>query len=218
MSRNLKLSGALILAVLVFVTGAFIWSASRSDSSEAAAQPTGQGQVQRDNSYVLGEPADGGVTLVEFLDFECPSCGAFYPYIEQLREQYAGQVTFVARHFPLPGHSNAMNAALAVEAAAQQNQFEAMYSKMFQTQSQWGNSEQSQAPLFRTYAEELGLDLAEYDAAITDPASTERIQQDMEDGQNLGLQGTPSFFLNGEAYQPESMEEFEAAIDEALQK
>lgn len=65
--------------------------------------------------------------LVEFLDFECESCGALFPIVEQLRSDYAGEITYVVRYFPLPGHVNSMNAAVAAEAAAQQGEFEAMY-------------------------------------------------------------------------------------------
>ncbi|GLY15372.1 hypothetical protein Kisp01_23870 [Kineosporia sp. NBRC 101677] len=215
MSRNLKLSGALVAVVLLFVVSAFVWSASRSEPSQAATS-TGQGQVVRDTSHVLGEPGRTEVTLVEFLDFECPSCGAFHPYIEDLRQAYAGQVTFVVRQFPLPMHANAQNAARAAEAAADQGQFEAMYKRLFETQGQWGNGTADQAPLFRTYADELGLDLAEYDAAVKDPATQKRIDQDVQDGTDLGLQGTPSFFLNGEPFEPDSIEAFRAAIDQAL--
>ncbi|GAB3279533.1 DsbA family protein [Kineosporia babensis] len=215
MSRNLKLSGALIAVVVLFIGAAFIFSATRSEPSQAATQPTGNGQVQREDSHVLGEPGSSDVTLVEFLDFECPSCGAMYPFVEELRQTYAGQVTFVARHFPLPMHSNANDAALAAEAAAQQDQFEAMYSKLFQTQNAWGGQD-NQAATFRGYAEELGLDLAEYDAALADPATQERVDRDQKDGEDLQVPGTPTFFLNGKLLQPESAEEFTAAIDEAL--
>lgn len=165
---------------------------------------------------MLGEPGSTGVTLTEFLDFECPACGAFYPYVEELREDYAGQVTFVARHFPLPGHLNAMNAAVAVEAAAQQDKFEEMYAKMYQTQSTWGGQENDHSATFRGFAQELGLDLERYDQAVADPATEQRITEDKADGTGLGVEGTPTFFLNGEKLQPDSMEEFRAAIDEAL--
>ena len=215
MSRNLKLSGALVAVVLLFVVSAFVWSASRGEPSQAAAS-TGTGQVVRDTSHVLGKRGETEVTLVEFLDFECPSCGAFQPYIEDLRETYAGRVTFVVRQFPLPMHGNAQNAARAAEAAADQGQFEAMYKRLFETQGQWGNNSASQAPLFRTYAQELGLDLAEYDAAVRSTATQKRIDQDVEDGTNLGIQGTPSFFLDGEPFEPDGVEAFRTAIDQAL--
>ena len=173
-------------------------------------------QVVRDNSHRLPGATEAKATFVEFLDFECEACRAAYPVVEQVREEYAGRVTVVARYFPIPSHTNAMNAALAVEAAAQQGQFEAMYQRMYETQAEWGEQQESQAALFRTFAEDLGLDLAAYDAALADPATTERIQRDVDDGIALGVEATPTFFLDGEKITPESVEDLREAIDAAL--
>lgn len=90
------------------------------------------------------------VTLVEFLDFACEAYGAAYPFIEQLREQYDGEVTFAVRYFPLPSHKNANNAAYAVESAARQGKFEQMYKRPYDTQIEWGASQDSKAALFRS--------------------------------------------------------------------
>ncbi|WP_426183508.1 DsbA family protein [Microbacterium sp. TWP3-1-2b2] len=109
----------------------------------------------RANSHVLDSAGTDAPTLVEFLDFECEVCGMFYPVIEQLREEYAGEINYVVRYFPLPGHFNSMNAAVAAEAAAQQDQFEGMYARLFESQAQWGEQQVSRADLFRTFAEEL---------------------------------------------------------------
>jgi predicted DsbA family dithiol-disulfide isomerase len=99
----------------------------------------------------------------------------------------------VARYFPLPGHANALNAAVAAEAAAQQGAFEAMYQEMYETQTQWGEQQDSKATLFRSFAQELGLDMAAYDAAVADPATLERVLSDRDDGLALGVEGTPTF-------------------------
>jgi len=172
--------------------------------------------VVEENSHRLSVADDGKVTVVEFLDFECEVCGAVYPAIEQLREEYAGRVTFVVRYFPIPGHQNSMNAAIAVEAAAQQGQFEAMYSQMFDTQAQWGEQQVSQADLFRSFADELGLDLAEFDAAVADPETQERVQSDLDAGLALGVEGTPTFFVNNDQLTIESIDDLRAAFDQAL--
>jgi protein-disulfide isomerase len=172
--------------------------------------------VIEENSHRLDVADDGKVTVVEFLDFECEVCGAVYPAIEQLREEYAGRVTFVVRYFPIPGHQNSMNAAIAVEAAAQQGQFEAMYSQMFDTQAEWGEQQVSKADLFRSFADELGLDLAEYDAAVADPATQERVQTDFDAGLDLGVEGTPTFFVNNEKLTIESIDDLRGAFDQAL--
>lgn len=72
-----------------------------------------------------------------------------------------------------------------------------MAAKMFETQPQWGEKQDSQAQLFRAFAQELGLDLAKYDAAVADEKTIDRIREDVADGNALGVTGTPTFFLNG---------------------
>jgi protein-disulfide isomerase len=214
-STNLKISAGLV-AVFAMVVAVFA-IASRPPSDDAA--PAGQAAaapIVRENSHRLSTAPDGRVTLVEFLDFECESCRAAFPFVEELRKKYDRKVTFVARYYPLPAHKNSETSALAVEAAAQQGKFEAMYAKMYETQATWGEQQESQAPLFRSFAESLGLDLGAYDRAVADPATLQRIEQDKNDGTALGVQGTPTFFLNGTKIQPESTEEFQKLIDDAL--
>lgn len=212
MSLNLKISIALVTAFAVGV--AVLLGAGRA--GEGPGGGTADAPVVREDSHRLATAPDGRVTLVEFLDFECESCAAAYPFIEELRQQYEGRVTFVARYFPLPGHANAENAAVAVEAAAQQGRLEDMYHQMFETQAEWGERQDSQADVFRRFAEELGLNMAAYDAAVADPATLERVRQDREDGIALGVEGTPTFFLNGEKLDVSSADEFIERIDAAL--
>ncbi|MGH8965303.1 MAG: DsbA family protein [Actinomycetes bacterium] len=170
----------------------------------------------RENSHRLSTAADGRVTFVEFLDFECESCGAAYPAVEQLRSEYGDRVTFVARYFPVPSHLNAENAAVAVEAAARQGRFEAMYQRTFEAQRTWAEQQSSQAPLFRQFAADLGLDMAAYDGAVADPATLERVRADLRDGLAAGVQGTPTFFVNGRMLAPRSIDDLRAALDQAL--
>ena len=120
------------------------------------------------------------------------------------------------RYFPLPGHANSMTSALAAEAAAQQGRLEEMYHRLFETQPEWGERQDSQAPLFRSFAEEIGLDMDAYDEAVADPATQARVDSDVQDGIELGVQGTPTFFLNGEELTAQTVEEFWGAIDDAL--
>ncbi|SDG07404.1 Thioredoxin [Blastococcus aurantiacus] len=211
MSTNLKISAALVAAFVVAVA-VILGFNGREDAGTGEAGP----QVVRENSHRLSTAPDGEVTLVEFLDFECEACRAAYPFIEQLREEYDGRVTFVARYMPMPGHANGESAAVAVEAAAQQGGFEDMYHRMYETQPEWGEQQASQAPLFRTFAEDLGLDMAEYDEAVADPETLERVLQDRDEGLALGVEGTPTFFLDGEKVEVTSTDDFVELIDAAL--
>lgn len=208
---NIAVACALVIAVAIIVAIVSPRASAPLDNAAAAAAA-----VVDTTSHRLGATADGTVTLVEFLDFECEVCGAVYPHMEEIREEYAGRVTFVVRYFPMPGHKNSSNAAIAVEAAAQQNQFEAMYSKMFTTQPTWGESQESKAALFRSFAEELGLNLTEFDAAVADPATAHRVRFDFDAGRELGVQGTPTFFVNGQKIEISSVDDIRAALDAAL--
>ena len=199
--------------VLVIFGSIFVYQGLTNEDPSAASV---RAAVVRSDSHRLGTPGDGKVTLVEFLDFECESCGAAYPFVEQLREKYKGRVTFVARYFPIPSHRNAENAAHAVEAAARQDKFEQMYRRMFETQPEWGEQQDTKAPLFRSYAEDLGLDMDQYDEDVTSESVDRRVQKDVADGKTVGVSGTPTFFLNGKKLDVRSAEEFIAAIDEAL--
>ncbi|MDQ5974567.1 MAG: hypothetical protein QG661_1776 [Actinomycetota bacterium] len=223
-TRTATAVGVAVVAIGVIVALA-MWGSGTSPttSDNASVSPAAPADaadvapaVVRDSSHILGDPADGSVTLVEFLDFECESCKAMYPFVEALREEYSGRVRFVARYFPIPSHANAVNAALAVEAASQQGSFEDMYSRMYESQEQWGEQQDSKAGLFREWAQEFGLDLAAFDAAVADPANLERIELDRQDGLALGVEGTPTFFLNGVKIQPETGQEFVELIDAEL--
>jgi protein-disulfide isomerase len=127
-----------------------------------------------------------------------------------------GKVTFVLRYFSIPSHANATNAAHAVESAARQGKLEDMYRRMYDTQAAWGESQESKAALFRSYADELGLDMARYDVDVASPDVAARVQKDVDDGVCLGVTDTPSSYLNGERLAPSTTEEFVQAIDEAL--
>ncbi|QOT19999.1 thioredoxin domain-containing protein [Paenarthrobacter sp. YJN-5] len=201
----------------VLVTIGVIWYSvfSLTKPDPTAAAPAAEAQLVRDDSHRVTAPVTEKAQLVEFLDFECEACLAAQPLVEELKKEFGDRITFVNRYFPLPSHKNSANAALAVEAAAQQGKYEQMYAKMFETQSQWGEKTDSQAPLFRTFAQELGLDLAAYDTAVADDKTKERIKKDIADGTALGVKGTPTFFLNGEMLTLNSKEQFRQLLADA---
>ncbi|KGN41002.1 DSBA oxidoreductase [Knoellia aerolata DSM 18566] len=219
MKRNVIVSSLVIAAFVALVTAALTLgakTANPSDRADAAATGTATGKLVRDDSHRLGAAGTGKVVLVEFLDFECEACRAAYPLVEEMRATYAGKVDFVVRYFPIDSHANAVNSAVAVEAAAQQGKFEEMYKRMYDTQATWGEQQESKAPVFRGFADELGLDMAAYDKAVADKATLERVERDRQDGLDLGVQGTPTFFLNGKKLEPTSTQDFRDKIDAAL--
>ena len=174
--------------------------------------------VVRSDSHVLDEAGEGAPTLVEFLDFECEACGAAYPVVEDLRERYAGRINVVLRYFPLEGHVNSRNAAHAVEAAARQGKLEEMYSRMFATQAEWGDRQEDFSPLFREYADDLGLDMDRYDADVASPEVAARVERDVQDGLRAGVSGTPTFYLDGKRLEITSIQSFYDALYDSLER
>lgn len=211
MSKNLKISLFMVAAAIGL---AFVAASAGGDGGPVETAEGGEAEVLvRPDSHVLSE-GSSDVTFVEFLDFECEACGAAYPAVEQLRERYGDEVTFVVRHFPLHGNSEA--AARAAEAAAAQGEFEAMYQRLFEAQAEWSHSDTSQEDVFFGYAEDLGLDMEEFRAVYDDPATLEKIERDQADGKALGVTGTPTFFLDGEKLEVQSFQEVVDRIDEAV--
>lgn len=219
LSTSMKSLIIAVPAVLIIAALAISMSlASRPVPVPVPHTSAGVPETVAENSHVVDEVGDDAPTLVEFLDFECEACGALYPYIEDVREHYDGKINYVVRYFPLGGHFNSMNAAVAVEAAAQQGKFEEMFHEMLQSQADWGEKQTSEAPRFRGYAEKLGLDMAAYDAAIADPATEARVQEDLDAGTALGVTGTPTFFLDGKQLSLTTPDDLPDAIDASLAK
>lgn len=209
---------AFAVITLAIAAGVYLSVRDRDAPAVAQSQVEDVGQLVRDNSHRLNSVPGSDVNFVEFLDFECEACRAAFPLVEQLRSEYGDRVNFVVRYFPIPSHFNAERAARAVEAAAQQGKFEPMYKKMFETQSQWGEQQTPADATFRGFADELGIDMLAFDAAYNDPATLERVNVDVADGEALGVQGTPTIFLDGEEVKFRTYEDLSAAVDQALTK
>ncbi|MFX4287738.1 DsbA family protein [Janibacter sp. G349] len=213
MSKSLKLSMAMIVAVLVALVAAVTFSRAGEEAAPTGSGSGASAPLVRDDSPRLtsGKKA----VFVEYLDFECEACGAAHPVMTDLREKYGNDVTFVVRYLPL--HGNSMNAALAAEAAREQDKFEEMHDKLFETQAEWSHSESSKEKTFEGYAQELGLDMKQYRASLKDPAAAKRIEQSTKDAQTLGVTGTPTFFLDGKKIEPTTIADFETKLDAAIE-
>ncbi|WP_192772541.1 DsbA family protein [Plantactinospora soyae] len=214
MDTNLKVTLSLVAIAIAVL--AVVLVVNRDGGDDVPASEVAQ-TVVRPDSHRLSSAADGKVTVVEFLDFECEACGAAYPGVERLRAEYGDRVTYVVRYFPIASHPNAFNSAHAAEAAARQGKFEQMYVKLFDNQTAWGHKEQSQVETFVGYAGELGLDVERFRADIASPEVDARVRADAEDGQRVGVQGTPTFFVNGARYEQQpTYEALKKTIDDAL--
>lgn len=215
MTRGVRISAALVAAFLAILAAILLITRSDAEPELEPGTSVASALVRPDSRHLTSVP-DSQVDFVEFLDFECEACASVHPAIEELRAEYGDRVNFVVRYFPMPGHYNGERAARAVEAAAQQGQFEQMYQLMFQTQQQWGEQRTPMDDVFRGFAADLGLDLAVFDAAYNNPTTVERIRADIADGKALGVRGTPTFFLNGQMIEPTSYQDLTNAFDAAL--
>jgi protein-disulfide isomerase len=150
------------------------------------------------------------VTVVEFTDFQCPSCAAAHPVLDRLVAESGGRVRLVVRDFPLAQHENAFKAAEAAEAAREQGKYWEYVDVLFRNQSALG------AEQLKQYASALGLDRAKFDAALDSGKFAEQVRRDVLDGQKLGISGTPTIFVNGRRQRETSYESLKAAVDQAL--
>lgn len=165
--------------------------------------------------HVRGNP-EASVTLVEYSDFQCPACGQFESHVSEILSTYGDQIRFEYRHFPLITiHQQAVPAAQAAEAAGQQGKFWEMHDKLFENQQIWSRASNPYT-YFVTYAEEIGLDMDTFKRHYKSSLIKDRIDESFRSARELGLSGTPSFYLNDERMEIESFEDFYAQIEAAV--
>jgi protein-disulfide isomerase len=140
-------------------------------------------------------PATAAVTLVQYGDYECPYTRLSTTIVRAIQQQLGDQLRFVFRNFPLTEiHPHALHAAIAAEAAAVQGKFWQMHDYIFHHQHTLEDADLEQ------FAEAVGLDLQQYGRALAEQRALARIEEDVEGGERSGVQGTPTFFINGALY------------------
>lgn len=154
--------------------------------------------------------ATAAVTIVEFTDFQCPSCAAMHPVIEEVLKSYGNKVRLVVRDFPLLQHTNARKAAEAANAAHAQGKFFEYAALLYKRQ------DALDVPSLKKYATELGLNRAQFDAALDSGKYADEVKKDLSDGEMYGVESTPTIFVNGVALEALSAEALRAAIDRGL--
>ncbi|HVZ87802.1 MAG TPA: thioredoxin domain-containing protein [Polyangia bacterium] len=156
-------------------------------------------------------PASAPVTVVAFSDFQCPFCGRAVPTVRQLETDYAGKIRIAFKQFPLPFHDKAHLAAEAALAANAQGKFWQMHDKMF------ANQQALDRASLEKYAQELGLDMAKFKAALDSGKYRDKVDAEDKEGAAAGVTGTPTFFINGtRLVGAQPAEAFKAVIDKEL--
>ncbi|MGI4834576.1 MAG: DsbA family protein [Janthinobacterium lividum] len=147
-----------------------------------------------DHDHTQGA-AQAPLQLVEYGDYQCSYCGQAYPAVQAAQQALGDKLAFVFRNFPLTEvHPHAQQAALAAEAAAQQGKFWQMHDALYEHQNQLDDAH------LLGFAQQLGLDVNKFKQDLRAPATASKVEADFESGVRSGVNGTPSFFVNGQKF------------------
>ncbi len=204
-----------IFLVIAGVIGGLIWIGESQDGSLPQPSPI-SGEISA-LDHVRGSQT-ASVTILEYADFQCPSCKAYAPVLDSLLTQYPDDVRVVYRYFPLQSiHPNANLASQAAEAAGLQGKFWEMHDILFERQNDWSRLTNPH-DVFTTYAEELGLNTEQFKTDLDSREVKNRVNADYRSGLSAGIHGTPSFFMNGTPLEsPRGLEAFQVIIDDQLE-
>lgn len=163
----------------------------------------------------LRGPANAPVMLIEYGDFQCPACEAYEPVLEKLEADASTTFKIVFRNYPLPQHPNALPAAYAAEAAGLQGKYWEMHDLLFNNHTDWTELSDPTS-IFVGYATSIGLDVNKFKTDMTSDAVKARVQRDLDEGTKIGINYTPTFFLNGKIISnPQGYDQFLAILQNA---
>ena len=213
-TRSRAVKSLVLWVVVVIILGVSVWGILK-----IAKAP------KKDMSIILNTISDtdwtdgnkqAKVILVEYSDFQCPACAAYYPVVKEVVKEYGDRIEFVYRHFPLSQHKNALPAAYASEAAGKQNKFWEMHDVLFEKQTEW-ESETNPTDLFSKYAESMGLNVDQFKTDMNSSEVRNKVESDLNGGNAANIDHTPTFFINGkEISNPQSIQVFKDDLDQAL--
>jgi protein-disulfide isomerase len=210
-----------LLAAVAVGGGAFLWYQAGRESA-GTPPPGGPAPVVASDGfrgYTLGSDS-APVEVTEYSDFECPFCAQFATVqMPVIREQLiaTGKVRWRYRDFPLPTHRSSRLASFAALCAGEQGKFWEMHDRLF-FHHQWAQTGKNPRGLFRDFAKAIGLDPARYDACMDAQRYAGRIQASLEEGTALGVNATPTFFVNGRRHAGRSTSDvFKAVVDSITQ-
>jgi formate-nitrite transporter family protein len=217
MKRYLPFIIVVVVALATIGSGAMLYRAKRPQVLSISENKM-LGKSDAESAHIRGNP-DAPVTLEEYGDFQCPPCGMFAAFLGQLEKEYDSRLRVVFRNFPLSVHEHAREAALAAEAAGLQGRFWEMHDVLYREQEAW-----SKAPnvreLFESYAGTIGLDLDRFRKDMDGEKAKARVDADRQRGESLGIQITPTLFINNQPLDPKDKnpEGIRAEINAALEK
>jgi protein-disulfide isomerase len=213
MKRYLPFVIVVVVGLITVGSGIALYRAKRPDVLTITS--TGSGKPG-EPIHVRG-PADAAVTLEEYGDFECPPCGMLAGPIKQLEKDYGSRLRVIFHNFPLITHQHARDAACAAEAAGLQGKFWEMHDAIYREQREWSKAKDPRL-LFNAYAGIIGLDVERFKRDMNSDNVKERVASDQKHGASLGVQTTPTIFLNNRAVEPASLapDKLREAVDAAV--
>lgn len=181
---------------------------------DLAGSSSGLANVDHPSSFRIG-PDTARVKVVEFSDYQCPACKSIAPHVKTMIATYGDRIQFVYRHYPLPQHKNALRASVAAEGAGAQGKFWRMHDRLFEMQEAWA-SLADPTEYFLLLGREALVEVDPLREAIKKQAAFAKIQGDIADGNRVGIQGTPTFFVNGRRLEMRQPKDLDDAITREL--
>jgi len=189
----------IVLGLVIFAAVALSSDDKAQDTgSEKTTQASGEDLIKLQSGYSQG-PDGAKVTVVEFGDYQCPACANVHPTLKnELLPAYTNKIKFVFKNYPINSiHKRANISALAAEAAGAQGKYWEMHDILYEKQNDWVNAKDPKDN-FIQYARELGLDLAKFESDVNNATYQKNIDDDTKLGEKLKVEGTPSFYINGQ--------------------
>lgn len=220
-----------IVVVVALFGGLIAWNRISNPPIDISAINTADIVQPSPENGLIGDHTKGGentkVTFIEYASFQCPGCAASSSQVSSLMDKYGDEITFVFRHFPLPGQTNSKAAAGTAIAAGLQGKFWEMHDKLFVGQDSWSPLDATKrGEVFTGYAKELGLDIDKFNKDIVGDQVNKKLLFDQALRKKDNVEATPTFFLNGEKLEDDVSKTFingdhtalESLIDELLKK
>ena len=214
LQKNRTARRILLWGVILIIIGGSIWALVKFGGGSSDNSNLLLVDSVSSTDWVTGNK-ESKVILIEYGDFQCPACAAYYPMVKQIIGEYENQTQFVYRHFPLPQHQNAKPAAYAVEAAGKQGKFWEMYAKLFENQNDWATKRNAN-DIFKEYAQAVGVNTDQFVKDLELEEIKDKVSSQYQSGVRIGINSTPTFFLNGKQIQPRNYDEFKQLIQQTI--
>jgi NhaA family Na+:H+ antiporter len=213
MRRYLPFVIVVVVGIATLATGTMLYRAKRPPVLTISKEV----ETKKNDTVHIRGHADAPVTLEEFGDFQCPPCGMLAGPIKQLEHDFDPHLRVIFHHFPLATHQHARAAAIAAEAAGVQGHFWEMHDLLYREQGVWSKATDAQA-LFDSYAGLLGLNVEQFKKDMESESVKARVDSDQKRGAALGVQNTPTIFLNNRAIAPTDLapDRLRAAVSAAV--